>query len=253
MKINSGNALLLVLIAVALFAALTTAMVGYNKRGKGLDVEKARIEAAELLNYAHLVENTVNRLMTVKNCKDTEISFNHDMDGDGVYVDSDDINDNALAPTSLHCHVFHPNGGNLMHVKYADQKYAFNNSGTGEEYFNFWPVTIQNVGNDNRNSLVMLAKGVDDNLCAVLNKEMDIDQTAGDVPDDPFGSVESATIYNTFNGDYHDDSLASSPNAIGDEDSGILKGKPAGCTCDTAAYSGSVCSKNIFYYTVLVR
>ena len=58
-----GNALFLILIAVALFAALSYAVTQSGRSGGGVDKEKAIIEAAEITQFASMLHQTVNRMV----------------------------------------------------------------------------------------------------------------------------------------------------------------------------------------------
>lgn len=63
MKSNSGNVLFLILIAVALFAALSYAVTS-SSRGGGIDAKKDSSEliASEIMNYVSSLEQAVTRL-----------------------------------------------------------------------------------------------------------------------------------------------------------------------------------------------
>ena len=112
MEKQKGNALFLILIAVALFAALSYAVTNSGRGGSGIDKEQVAIDASEIIQYAGLIEQAVMRLRLISGCADNEISYWHDHNEDGV-EDSLDILYNVNAPTDHSCHVFHPNGGNL--------------------------------------------------------------------------------------------------------------------------------------------
>ena len=61
---NSGNVLFLILIAVALFAALSYAVTNSGRTGGGqaLSRDQAKIKASELLQYASYIQQTMTRL-----------------------------------------------------------------------------------------------------------------------------------------------------------------------------------------------
>lgn len=114
-----GNILFLILLAVVLFAALSYAVTS-SMRGGGSDAspEKAQTIATQIINYATMVENTVQRLK-VTGCRDTEISFqNNTFAG---YT-------NNNAPADKHCHVFDPAGGGMSAPQWGDAELDESNS-----------------------------------------------------------------------------------------------------------------------------
>ena len=105
LKYQQGNVLFLILIAVALFAALSYAVTSSGRSG-GSDIAKERgaLSAAQAIQYGGLLQNTIDRLRVVNGCSDAQISFeNATIAG---YT-------NAGAPLDKRCHVFDPAGGGL--------------------------------------------------------------------------------------------------------------------------------------------
>ncbi len=101
---QSGNVLFLILIAVALFAALSYAVTSSSRGGDstGFSREKAKLAAAELVQYGIQLEQAILRMKMVNKCLDTQISFENPIDPDYL---------NPNAPASGSCHVFLPSGG----------------------------------------------------------------------------------------------------------------------------------------------
>ena len=112
MKQQSGNVLFLILISVALFAALSYAVTSSTRSGGGnASKEKAQAGAASLLQFATLLENTVQRLRVSNDCKEDQLDFTN-----AVYKRYDDAGTNSAnsnAPADRRCHVFDPAGGNI--------------------------------------------------------------------------------------------------------------------------------------------
>ena len=65
MKDEFGNALFLILIAVALFAALSYAVTNSGRGGGGIDREQNEILAAQLLNQAAAMRTQYQRLQII--------------------------------------------------------------------------------------------------------------------------------------------------------------------------------------------
>lgn len=99
---ENGNALFLILIAVALFAALSYAITTSGRGGGGIDREKAEISAARIIQFAGQLENTIQKLQIINGCSDTELNFDN-----GVYAGY--TNGSLDSPCSL----FHSSGGGL--------------------------------------------------------------------------------------------------------------------------------------------
>jgi len=106
MTSQRGNILFLILLAVVLFAALAYAVTS-SMRGGGQDASKESMQAAaaEILNYATMIEQTVVRLKLVNNCKLPEISFeNSRVSG---------YTNNTAPRADKSCNVFDVNGGGM--------------------------------------------------------------------------------------------------------------------------------------------
>lgn len=100
-----GNALFLILIAVALFAALSYAVTSSGRSGGSeISREKTILAASQAIEYGGLLQSAIDRLRVVNRCTDNQISFeNAIVTG---YA-------NAGAPLDKRCHVLDPAGGGL--------------------------------------------------------------------------------------------------------------------------------------------
>lgn len=112
-----GNILFLILLAVVLFAALSYAVTS-NERGqvKSAAAESLQTAAAQIVQYATLMENTVNRLKLINGCSDTDISFS-------VTTNAD--------PTGKKCWVYHAAGGGMAQWTKLDDKFLAANEWSG--------------------------------------------------------------------------------------------------------------------------
>lgn len=106
----AGNALFLILIAVALFAALSYAIT-QSSRGGGGDAmrEKELLLSSRIVQYGSAVQTAVNRLRLINDCGDTRISF--ESPATGVQYR------NPTAPFNKLCHVFDTAGGGVSFMK----------------------------------------------------------------------------------------------------------------------------------------
>ena len=142
---ESGNVLFLILIAVALFAALSYAVTQSTRSGSGATTnETAGLDAAELVQYPTGVRTAVLRMV---------------IDG----VDPQNLEFNAPSTfgdlTSTEVGVFHPDGGGATYVLPPDATWVFNanfeilNIGTS--------VSSDFAGNE----YIALLVGIPDSVC----------------------------------------------------------------------------------------
>lgn len=115
MRSERGSALFLILIAVALFAALSYAVTQSGRGGGTVAKEQDALDLARLVSDAAAeMTYTINRIKLVNGCKDDQISF----DGHGGTAKQtngtpvDYFNPNAPADDS--CDVFSKNGGGMV-------------------------------------------------------------------------------------------------------------------------------------------
>lgn len=102
---QNGNILFLILLAVVLFAALAYAVTSSMRGGgKNASSETVQANAAAIMQYASLMNNTITRLRLSNDCKDEQISFYNPIASG--YAE-------AHSPASKKCHVFDPSGGGL--------------------------------------------------------------------------------------------------------------------------------------------
>lgn len=166
-----GNILFLILLAVVLFAALAYAVTGSQKgQTKDASSEKVKTMSAEILQKATLIENTINRMMLVNGCKDTEISFENTVITSYV---------NPSAPASKRCHLFDPAGGGLSYPTLAREMF----DPTIENSFFAWGqvvltgnLFIKQVGTDctdaSCNELVFTTQGLTKAVCDYINESL---------------------------------------------------------------------------------
>lgn len=103
---QSGNVLFLILIAAALFAALSYVIVNSTRSGSGsIDKENSKLAAAEILNYVTAVQSAVQIITQRKQCSLDKLSFDNPFDS-GAHT-------NPNAPLTHECDVFRPEGGSV--------------------------------------------------------------------------------------------------------------------------------------------
>lgn len=102
---TAGNAVVYILVAIALFAALAYA---FTKSGKtsadSLSVAQAKTGATEIVNYGNLLTRAVDK-MRRRGCSESQISFASSVDA---------YHNNPSAPGDFRCHIFRSEGANMQ-------------------------------------------------------------------------------------------------------------------------------------------
>lgn len=112
---QNGNILFLVLIAVALFAALSYAITSSNRSGDSkIQQDKAKLYASRLLQYGAEVEHAISKLRLINGCSLKEISFESNDWPNATYYN------NPWSPPDEHCNVFSHNGGGVIKKGFED-------------------------------------------------------------------------------------------------------------------------------------
>lgn len=217
LKAQSGNALFLIIIAVMLFGALGFAVSGMMRGtgGKGASEEQAKIYAAEIVQYAQTVKDTIRNLQISNDCADDEISFENAQVSGYEHP----------MPVREECKLFDASGGGILFQTLNEVNTATGLYFTGAS-------GVRNVGT-NEHDLLMVVFGMSDEVCKMLNKQAKI-ANSNTIQDDNVG-------YSYFTGAY-----AGSPILIGDTATD-LEGKSAGCYYHIAA------NRNEFFYVLIAR
>ena len=175
---EQGNVLFLILIAVALFAALSYA-VSYSSNSNDAGNTKSselNLQASQLLQYFAVLKQNVLRL-TTKGCDITEISFEHaPFDGS----DSNYINPNS--PPDFSCHMFHPDGAAMS--EWDTKPFQYENlvftSYKRPRYTATW--FVENIGVDPAPELMVLIGMVNEDLCFHINEKLGVTNPSGLLP-----------------------------------------------------------------------
>jgi hypothetical protein len=122
MRQQNGNVLFLILIAVALFAALSYAVTQSTRGGGNADDETSAIAASNLIQLLGSYKVGIDRLR-IKGCASTEISF---FGAPGSY-------NNPNSPTDNSCHIFDPAGAGMSYVPPNEK--SLNQAFSGETDF----------------------------------------------------------------------------------------------------------------------
>lgn len=111
-----GNALFLILIAVALFAALSYAVTQSSRGGGSIDREQAELISARVSSFYGAIQHAITRMMVINGCTDIQISFENSVYYQGTGAGgglAHPIDGNGNAPTDNRCSVFETAGGGV--------------------------------------------------------------------------------------------------------------------------------------------
>lgn len=186
-KNESGNIFFYILLAIALFAALS-AVVSRGNRGttSTLTDQQAKLAAQEIIEYGQAVSNAVQKLR-LRGCTDTQISFEN-----GVV--SGYINPNA--PNDNSCHVFDINGGGL---NWANLPAPFSETGPDfyDGQYNFitgseWAGNGNTCANADCVDLIMLGSFLNEAVCNKINETLGYNS---DIQDSDLGGGQFKGTY----------------------------------------------------------
>lgn len=255
MKKESGNILIIILIAIFLLGALTALLArsGGSSNETG-SYEQTQIRASELLNWAAGLEKAVTQLRQ-KGCSENQIDFSYDSDNNGIYreAEPDFLNTyyNPNSPADHSCHVFHPNGGGQTHLGTPSSKNWLTDEDltwpTDRFFFNR-ETRISGVGVETNADMILWISSLDRDLCLQVNKILNVDNPSGEAPRDTVGNaIEGAPYIGTFMGG----------SIVITVDAPELIGKKAGCfvidahAAGSSAYNGE--DRYYFYYVLHAR
>jgi hypothetical protein len=238
---QTGNVLFIILIAVALFAALTYAVSSSQRTGGvTMDKERGTIGASDYMSYTSNMEKIVARMLNDE-ISENGLSFEN---GQWVYNNAALVETASMFPncTVAKCKVFDGGGGGVLPRKFTSVTVTSPvatdiASGSGAVY----SLKVTGVGSTAWD-LVLLIAIVDQNTCIQINNALGITNPAGVPPTDTWAN---AALYNgTFTG----------PNNATDEIGDMatqINGKTSGCITRSGGAYGV--NDNYMYQVLLPR
>ncbi len=209
---QSGNALFLILIAVALFAALSFAVTYSNRSSSPGDTssENALIASSEMVQYGATLESAITAMRVNNLCSPDNISFER-APFDGSHTDYV----NPSAPSDFSCHIFHPNGGRTTLMPPPK-------GSNDESDWAYVEATVLGMGANqtacgaNCNDILLILGGVKQNVCAKVNERL-LGSSTIPVQDDG-ANYENQKYVGTFGGAANIDGGSASVSAMCTED-----------------------------------
>ena len=228
-KTERGNVLFLILIAVALFAALSYAVTQSSRSG-GSDAssETAAVNSASLTQYPTGIRTAMLRMSIAGVPVDT-MEFNEP-------EDFGDCTQPSGGPVGGAC-VFHPNGGGAVH-QYAPQN-AGVTGGPLPWYYND-NFAITDVGTS-ATEMIAFLPDVTEGLCRELNRRYSIDgiPAYGALP----ASIEETIAQGTGQTYYVASGTGTATTVAWPTGTHLLVGQPYGCFDSSGRY--------VYYHTIV--
>ena len=186
-KHTKGNVLFLILIAVALFAALSYAVTSSSKGGGNrITKDKAKIVSAQIVQYATEMEQAISRMMLINKVQE------HAFDVSDFSVHSTSAANTACVNDL--CKLFLSNGGAVPAQFLPKKAWDMDNTNMtvgwqGKMWFR--AIRVQDVGSD-LPDLMLLYPGLSDEVCAQINKSLNIANDPDGSP--PLDSASGAFV-----------------------------------------------------------
>jgi len=226
---QDGNVLFLILIAVALFAALSYAVTSSTRSGGGnASSETTLISSAQITQYPASISTAVIR-MIISGISVNELRFNR------TGSEFDDLD-------SFDIGVFHPSGGNATYITAPAD--IMEGSSAGDWIFN-GELEVPDIGLSGAggNDITAFLVGLRQSVCAKINEEYGIGKTIPVL--DANRSAEYTTrMYDDGSADY---SLPTIDVPDIDDGSGAFDGQPFGC------FQNIIGGDYVYYHVVLER
>ncbi len=229
-KNERGNVLFLILIAVALFAALSYAVTSSSRSGGGnASDETSLVKSAQITQYPSSVRTSIIRMMVSNGVDATDLEFNA----------PSDFADCTGAPTTYSQCVFHPAGGGASMITMSTDVMAGASAGIWYFTANYEIADIgtSEGGDPAGNDIIAFLPGISDGVCARINEELGI---AGD-------TITTADFDVIPSGQQMTDgyTIPNETDVIGDGDALGLAGQAFGCLTDA--------DENIYYHVLIER
>lgn len=225
---ETGSAIFIILIGVALFGALSFVVADMLRQGDPSKVseQKLALMADEIVEYGRSIRQSVQALRISNNCAE-----------DGISFEDTNLTGYAHAPVAADsCKIFDPAGGGMTYIAPKTEWLDPSNSAEdhyGEYYFS-GADKVDKVGNSGTNDLIMFLPWIKEGLCKRINVKLGIITNADTLDNDDWTFDPT----NEFVGTY-----STTANLIGSDDD-TLDGTMAGCGQDD--------SGDFFFYQVLI-
>ena len=192
---ESGNVLFLVLIAVALFAALSYAVTQSTRSGSGsIDADKLKLEAASLLSWAAEAQTSFKRRQIAYNISDTGWGFaapGGGNSGDCSYSQPNPVCQFFIRLTGGYSN---PEGMRFARIPVREDLWVLSISNVNfnantEPQMGGVVINVKGLGSDTNGEIALQVFGLTRQFCEAINDALQIEQP----PSFPQASSEAAS------------------------------------------------------------
>lgn len=223
---EKGNALFLILIAVALFAALSYAVTQTGRGSGGSSKEQVTLEIARINDFASQIQSGLQRLSLIQNTPEYLVDY-HDPAPAAWCAANDPITANSFC-TSNTCRLYDPQGGGVASGFVVSPQYRDTRGGAEMDAGcpEYWNITVNGVGQNNQNDMVLELQGITKAFCIAWNNYAGIVNPGGNPPQ----SGNNAAIQ-TYGGNINAQvTLTDATVWIGNADGSNITGASSFCT-----------------------
>lgn len=233
---QSGSAIFIVILAVAMFAALSYAVFKDRVGSMStLSDQQAKLAAEEIIAYGDALAKAVQTLK-LRGCSDTQFDFANGMWKTPAGASIHTAGHNASAPSSG-CSIFSPSDGRLNALVFSNNYFVEEIGGDTEPGSSRVKTAgMPGVGDSSQLEMIWLLPHLKDEVCLKLNSILGINNPSDAVP----LHTQSGGGFNDYNGAYSSGTLV--------DTSGALTGHTAYCTVRSAGGS-----TNRYIKTLIVR
>ncbi|MBN8521803.1 MAG: hypothetical protein J0L77_07910 [Alphaproteobacteria bacterium] len=207
-SLQSGNALIFILIAVVLLGGLTMLLTRSSGSSEDTgEIERTQIEAGEAMRFGKSLAQSAQNLIA-QGCSENTLNFDYEAAVTGY--------ENPSSPADKSCDIFDAKGAGLTWRTVPSSLSSANYLITSAN-------TVQGVGCDTGNAtctdLILMLPGISQTACAQINRLVKVTNPANVPPADTDNLVDTST---KFTGGY------AFVRALADA-GGHLTGKETGC------------------------
>ena len=175
---QNGNALFLILIAVALFAALSYAVTNSGRGGSGIDREQVQLGLSRIQQHGASVAAAIQRMRLIGGVPVSQLDFRTDsrLAKNGSIVDFE----NDLC-TNDNCQVYHALGGGVAYQsfeEFSEAPDAWPAASIRPGHYNIELMEIEGLGSD-LPELVIRYYGISADICEELHRQASFASNAG--------------------------------------------------------------------------
>lgn len=239
---QSGSIFVWIFVMIALFGALSYAMMDGSRTGAStITRDRAKLAATNIIEYGTALRNAV-RSATINGCRPEQISFENDHPQSDTYT-------NPNAPGDESCHIFSRAGGSMVYtppestILSQDPTVTSVTNTYGKLIFS-GASRVEGIGTGAQ-ELLMWYTTLDINICMGINDILGIENTGGAPPTDTTDIVVLTPFQGVF----------ATGTAAGDTvaDAGTFPaGKMSGCIHEQEGCGGAGVRPCYHFYQVLV-